>query len=54
MNAPRSPDDKDASTSEDRFARQDFNKYGHRSSAVTFIAIIVTIAAVFIYLAMRR
>ena len=54
MAAPESPDDNDASTNEDRFARQDFQKYSHLSSALAIIAIVIAIAAVFIFLAMRR
>lgn len=54
MAAPESPDDNDASTNEDRFARQDFQKYSHLSSALAIIAIVIAIAAVFIFLAIRR
>lgn len=53
MAAPQSSDNKDTSTSEDRFARQDFNKHSHWSSAAAIIAIVVAIAAIFVYLAIR-
>jgi len=49
MAALQSPDDEDASTNEDRFARQDFHKYSYWSSATAIIAIVVAIVAVFIY-----
>ncbi len=55
MVTPQPPDDEDTSSSEDRFARQDFQKHSRLSSAVAVIVVIViTIAAVFTYLAMRR
>lgn len=54
MAAPQSPDDEDTSTSEDRFARQDVNRYSQWSSAVAIIVIVIAIAAVFIYLAILR
>lgn len=54
MAASQSRDDEEASTNEDRFARQDFNRHSRLSSAVALIAIVSTIAAVVVYLAMRR
>jgi hypothetical protein len=54
MVAPPPDDEEDASSGEDRFARQDFNRYSHWSSAVAIIAIFIAIAAVLIYLAILR
>jgi uncharacterized membrane protein len=54
MAAPPLDDEKDASSGEDRFARQDFNRYSHWSSAVAIIAILIAIAAVFIYFAILQ
>jgi hypothetical protein len=55
MVTPRPPDDEDISSSEDRFARQDFQRHSRLSSAVAVITVIViTIAAVLTYLAVRR
>jgi hypothetical protein len=54
MVAPQGPDERDASTNEDRFARQDFQRYSRLSSAVTIVAVVITIAAICIYLAIRR
>jgi hypothetical protein len=54
MTAPQSPGDEDSSTSEDRFARQDFRRYSHWSSAVAIIAVVIVIAVVFVCLAMLR
>ena len=53
MVTPQSPDDEDASSNEDRFARQDFHRHSRLSSAVAII-IIIAIATVFAYLAIRR
>lgn len=53
MVTPQSPDDEDASSNEDRFARQDFHRHSRLSSTVAVIAIVITIAAVFTYLAIR-
>ena len=49
----RSPDHKDTSTNEDRFARQDVRRYSGWSSAVAITAIVIIIGIVLVYLAMH-
>lgn len=44
---PRQNDDR--STNEDRFGRQDFQKYSTRSSVVAIIAILVILGVVYFF-----
>ena len=48
MTEPRLPNDRNASSSEDRFGRQDDRKYSGWSSAFVIVAILVVLAIVFL------
>jgi hypothetical protein len=53
MTEPRLPNDRNASTSEDRFGRQDDRKYSGWSSAITIAAIVIILGIAFYYYEIR-
>jgi hypothetical protein len=53
MTEPRLPNDRNASTSEDRFGRQDDRKYSGWSSAITIAATVIILGIAFYYFEMR-
>jgi hypothetical protein len=53
MTEPRLPNDRNASTSEDRFGRQDDRKYSGWSSAITIAATVIILGIAFYYFEVR-
>jgi hypothetical protein len=53
MTEPRLPNDRNASSSEDRFGRQDDRKYSGWSSAIATAAIVIILGIAFYYFEVR-
>ncbi len=53
MTEPQLPNDRNASTSEDRFGRQDNRKYSGWSSAITIAATVIILGIAFYYFEIR-
>jgi hypothetical protein len=53
MSKPRLPNGRNASTSEDRFGRQDDRKYSGWSSAITIAATVIILGIAFYYFEVR-